>query len=389
MTSSYSDEHFMQVALDLAAAGQGFVEPNPMVGCVLVKDGEIIGQGYHQEYGSHHAEVEAIRSLASADDAKGCTAYVTLEPCCHHGKTPPCTRSLIDAKVSRVVIAMQDPFAKVDGGGISQLRDAGIEVVVGVLESDAKVLTAPFTKLVRTGRPWVIAKWAMTMDGRIATRTGDSQWISGPASRSEVHRLRSRVDAIVVGMGTVIADDPMLNARLNSSEYQGISVQGSVPNRIAQRIAQRVVLCHQRLPSQQSRLMETAKQFPTLLVTTPLVEEAELVNLESLAAKVLRLESGDRESMIGATLDYLGENGATNVMVEGGGEVLSSFFSANQIDEAHVYLGPKAFGGTGAAGPVGGIGVEKVADATLFELHDLDRFDDDVRLVYRRKPASK
>ena len=376
MPRNHPDEHFMRAALELAAAGEGLVEPNPMVGCVLVKAGEIIGQVYHQKFGGHHAEVEAIRSLPSIDDANDCTAYVTLEPCCHLGKTPPCTRVLIDAGVGRVVIAMQDPFAKVDGAGIAELRDAGIDVTVGVLESDAQILTSPFAKFVGTGRPWVIAKWAMTMDGRIATRTGNSQWISGPSSRDEVHRLRERVDAVIVGMGTVNADDPMLNARFEEPEHR------------PKRIAQRVILCRQRLPSQQSRLIKTAKQLPTLLVTTPLVNETELAKLESLGAKSLRLENDDSKSMIESVLSFLGAQGATNVMVEGGGEVLSSFFLTDQIDEAHVYIGPKVFGGTKAPGPLGGIGIERVTDAMLFDLHDLERLDDDVRLVYRRKTSS-
>lgn len=374
-----SDEQFMRVALELAAAGEGFVEPNPMVGCVLVKAGEIIGRGYHKNFGSHHAEVEALHSLASPEDAKGCTAYVTLEPCCHEGKTPPCTRALINADVARVVVAMQDPFAKVDGGGLVELRRANIDVTVGVLQSDARRLTAPYAKRVSTGRPWVIAKWAMTMDGCIATRTGDSQWISGPASRAEVHRLRARVDAVIVGMGTVVADDPMLNARSGDSE-------GSVHP--AKRIAQRVVLCRQRLPSPDSRLMRTAAELPVLLVTTPLVNAAELTRLEGVGARALRLDISDHEDMIGQTLEYLGKKGATNVMVEGGGEVLSSFFSTGEIDEAHVYIGPKAFGGKDAAGPVGGIGVDQVSDALLFDLHRMDQFDDDIRLIYHRKPAT-
>ena len=380
-----TDEHFMGVALELAAAGEGAVEPNPMVGCLLVKDGQVIGQGYHQKFGGHHAEVEALLSLASAGEAKGCTAYVTLEPCCHHGKTPPCTRSLIDAGVSRVVIAMRDPFAKVDGAGIAELRDAGIDVAVGCLKSDARKLTLPFVKLVSTGRPWVIAKWAMTMDGRIATRTGDSQWISGPNSRREVHQLRGRVDAVIVGMGTVAADNPMLNARLDDWKHCSNSGKRYAPPK---RIAQRVVLCHHCLPSDQSLLIKTADEYPTLLVTTPLINKSELAKLERLGAKTLCLGVQDRSEMVGLVLEHLGERGATNVMVEGGGEVLSSFFSAGEIDEAHVYIGPKVFGGKDATGPVGGLGVAKVADAAIFNLHQSDQIDNDVRLIYRRKSSS-
>ncbi len=203
-----------------------------MVGCVIVRDGTVVGQGYHRQFGGPHAEIEALNSLAAASDAKGATAYVTLEPCCHHGKTPPCSEALISAGLTHVVVAMADPFAKVDGGGLRQLRDAGIETTVGVLSEKAEFLNAPYLKKVLTGKPWVIAKWAMTMDGRIATVSGQSQWITGQASRAEVHRLRGRTDAIAVGMGTVEADDPMLTARPPGP-----------------RIATRIVFCRHRLPS--------------------------------------------------------------------------------------------------------------------------------------------
>lgn len=395
-----ADRRFMREALALATRGEGFVEPNPMVGCVLVKSGQIMGRGYHRQFGQPHAEIEALRSLVSATDARGSTAYVTLEPCCHHGKTPPCTRSLIDAGVARVVIAAKDPFPQVDGSGISQLKSAGIDVCVGVLEIEAEQIIAPFTKRIRTGMPWVIAKWAMTMDGRIATRTGDSQWISCQASRNQVHQLRSRVDAIVVGMGTVIADDPMLSARQDDA----------TPDQpFPKRIATRIVMCRRRLPSPDSKLMQSCHQFPTLLVTTPDVDPEKLAELKSLGADCLATEEpadrastgsetekphqtaeprhvdGNRDNMVLQMLRHLADQGATNVMIEGGSQILSSFFSAGQIDEAHVFIGPKLFGGIEACGPVGGVGVALVADAGQFTLRNVDSFDDDVRLIYRRK----
>ena len=340
------DATFMRLALDLAAKGQGHVEPNPMVGCVLVQSGEVIGQGYHQQFGGPHAEIHALRSLSDPADARGATAYVTLEPCCHHGKTPPCTESLIRAGITRVVIAMQDSFSKVDGEGIRQLQASGIEVNAGILQEEAEQLAAPFAKQVRTGQPWVIAKWAMTMDGRIATTLGESQWISGQASRAEVHRLRSRVDAIAVGMGTVTADNPMLDARFP---------EGTSPKRVATR----VVFCQHRLPDPLSKVITTAGEIPTLLVTTPAVPSEPLTRLMDAGALSLVIDTEDRSAMVHQALLHLGKEGGTNLLVEGGGELLSSFFSAGEIDEAHVYLGAKAFGGTSAPGPIGGAGIDR------------------------------
>ena len=210
------DALFMGRALELAARGQGFVEPNPMVGCVIVKNGGVVGEGWHRKFGGPHAEIEALRS--AGNQARGATAYVTLEPCAHHGKTPPCAEALIAAGIARVICSQRDPFEKVSGRGIAALEAAGISVTVGVMEADARRLNAPYLKLVQTGRPWVIAKWAMTLDGKIATATGDSRWISGEASRAVVQQLRGRMDAIIVGHGTAVRDDPLLIARRRERE---------------------------------------------------------------------------------------------------------------------------------------------------------------------------
>ncbi|TWU58067.1 bifunctional diaminohydroxyphosphoribosylaminopyrimidine deaminase/5-amino-6-(5-phosphoribosylamino)uracil reductase RibD [Rubripirellula reticaptiva] len=357
----------MSAAIRLAWRGQGHVEPNPMVGCLIVRDGVVIGEGYHAKFGGPHAEVAALQSLDSVDDARGATAYVTLEPCCHFGKTPPCADALVDAGVGRVVIAMQDPFEQVAGGGITRLRAAGIGVTVGVLGDEAAAMNAPFIKRVREGRPWVIAKWAMTIDGRIATESGESQWITGASSRAAVHQLRGRVDAIVVGMGTVIADDPMLDARPPGA-----------------RVANRIVFCRRRLPGIDSKLVRTAAGVPLWLVAGPEVDAEKLRQLASLGAKVIPVATGDGVGMVDQAIGELAKNGATNVMLEGGGELLSSFFAANQVDECHVYIGAKAFGGAAAPGPIGGVGVASLDQAWRFELRELDRFDGDVRLIYRR-----
>jgi diaminohydroxyphosphoribosylaminopyrimidine deaminase/5-amino-6-(5-phosphoribosylamino)uracil reductase len=364
------DQQFMRLALQLAKQGQGRVEPNPMVGCVIVHDGRAIGQGYHRKFGGHHAEVEALRSLNSPQDARGATAYVTLEPCCHQGKTPPCSQALIDAGLSRVVVAMSDPFAQVHGGGVQQLKDAGIEVSVGLLQAEAESLSAPYLKKVRTGLPWVVAKWAMTIDGKIATKSGQSQWITGETSRQSVHALRARVDAIIVGMGTVTADDPQITARLDESDVL--------------RRATRVVFCRNRLPAVHSQLVQSAGSIPLLLVTGAKIDSGQLTKVRDSGVEIVSLATDDPIEMVQQGLADLGTKGMTNVMLEGGGELLGSFFAAQQIDECHVYIGPKAFGGSGALGPIAGRGIEQIGDAWTGKLLSLDQFDDDFRAIYRK-----
>lgn len=366
------DRHFMGMAINLAKKGLGAVEPNPMVGCVLVREGQVIAKGYHQKFGGAHAEVEALRSLESPEQASGVTAYVSLEPCCHHGKTPPCAQALVDAGVSRVVVAMTDPFPKVSGGGLDLLRSAGIETTVGVMQEEAEMLNAPYLKLVRDGRPWVIAKWAMTMDGRIATTSGQSQWITGAEAREEVHRLRARVDGIAVGMGTVVADDPMLTARLTNDPSSSLQSAG------------RFVFCRHRLPRVESKLVRSASDVPVTLCVGPEVDPARLTQLEQAGVQVLALHSQESSEMVREMLQHLGRKQMTNLMLEGGAELLASFFAADQIDECHVYLGPKLFGGESAKGPVGGGGIEQVADALQYRLISLDPFGNDFRATYRR-----
>ena len=367
------DERLMWRAIDLAAKGQGRVEPNPMVGCVLERDGQILGEGYHKVFGGPHAEIEAIASVTSSLSAKDSTAYVSLEPCCHYGKTPPCTESLIEAGVKRVVLAMEDPFPKVSGGGAKQLREAGIEVVTNVLRAEAVKLNAPYLKRVQTGKPWVIAKWAMTADGKIATYNGDSQWITNESSRLDVHQTRARVDGILTGMGTVRADNPSLNARLPSEHGA------------ASRIADRVVLCGTSVPDATSKLMTTASQIPVRLMVGPQITEETLAGPIAQGAKIHRLENTESTEMIEQTLKILGEEGMTNLLLEAGGELLGSFFDASSIDELHAFVGPYLFGNPAAPGPLGGKGVESVSKAPCLKLQSIERFEDDVKLTYRVK----
>jgi diaminohydroxyphosphoribosylaminopyrimidine deaminase/5-amino-6-(5-phosphoribosylamino)uracil reductase len=350
-------EQWMNRALELAERGRGFVEPNPLVGAVLVHTGRVVGEGWHESFGQAHAEINALKQAGEA--ARGATLYVTLEPCCHHGKTPPCTDAIIAAGVSRVVAAIRDPFPEVAGGGITLLSAAGIDVETGVGESAARQLNAPYLKLLSTGRPYVHAKWAMTLDGKIATRTGDSKWISSEASLQRVHKLRGRMDGIVVGIATVLADDPLLIARP-----------------IGPRIATRIVLDSRgRLP-QSSRLVETAGNVPTLIVTC-CSSDAALGSLHVASCEILRLPASARID-IPTLLDELGRRRMTNLLVEGGAAVLGSLLDADAIDEFHVFIGPLLVGGSQARPAIGGTGVDRLVNALRLATWEVERIDSDI-----------
>ncbi|MEM6778538.1 MAG: bifunctional diaminohydroxyphosphoribosylaminopyrimidine deaminase/5-amino-6-(5-phosphoribosylamino)uracil reductase RibD [Planctomycetota bacterium] len=383
----------MNAAVELAWGGEGRVEPNPMVGCVLVRDGELIGEGYHNRFGGDHAEVAAIKDVRRrGNQTVGATAYVTLEPCCHHGKTPPCADALIQAGIQRVVIAVSDPFPSVDGGGIRRLTDAGLEVVTGVGVDAATVVLAPYLKRIRTGRPWTIAKWAMSLDGRIATTSGESQWITGAESRVAVHQLRSRVDAIAVGMGTVNSDNPQLTVRLPPKAEFTLPRASNQPitRELNSDQPARVVFARHRLPELGSHLVTTAAQIPTWLLAGPEISDADLARLADHEVEIWQANSPDPVQMVLEALQYLGGNRnpasrpATNLMVEGGSELLGSFASADAIDEIHVYLGGKLIGGAEAAGPVGGQGTSVLPPDGQFRRLAMDGFGDDVRVIYRR-----
>jgi diaminohydroxyphosphoribosylaminopyrimidine deaminase/5-amino-6-(5-phosphoribosylamino)uracil reductase len=350
MDSAY-DSQMMLRAVELAKRGQGFVEPNPMVGCVITHEGQVVAEGWHPRFGSSHAEIVAL--AAAGERARGATMYVTLEPCCHQGKTPPCTEAIIAAGIARVVVAMRDPFPQVAGGGLKRLASAGLEVELGLGEAEAQRLNAPYLKRLRTGRPWMIAKWAMTLDGKTATRSGYSQWISSEASRQAGHVLRSRVDAIMIGRKTAQLDDPMLTARLKDGS----------PARMATRI---VLDSNASLPSF-SQLARTARQVPTLVVTGPEAPEKELRRLASSGCEVLPFAAPSHYERLIQLLDELGRRQMTNVLDEGGSTILGSLFDAREIDEAHVFIAPKIFGGQKARSPVRGAGVEQVAEAVALK----------------------
>ncbi len=360
----------MHRALAEAARGLGAVEPNPMVGAVVVRGGRLVADGHHARFGGPHAEVVAL--AAAGEAARGATAYVTLEPCCHHGKTPPCTDALIRAGVARVVAAMRDPFPRVDGGGFARLAEAGIAVEVGPLGAEARRLNAAYLKRVASGRPFVVAKWAMTLDGKIAARTGRSAWISGPRSRALVHEVRGRMDAIVVGVGTAIADDPSLTAR-----PPGL------------RVAARVILdASARLPIG-GKLAGTARAIPVLVATTAAAPRERVDRLAGLGCEVLVLpESPPGRVAVGPLLDELGRRGMTNVLVEGGGLVLGSFFDAGEVDEVDIFLAPIIEGGSHDFTPARGLGVDAMSEALRIESPAVSRVDDDLRIQGRISPRA-
>ena len=336
-------------AIEIARGGFGFVEPNPMVGAIVVSEtGELIAEGFHQKFGGAHAEVHAIRAAGS--QTRGADLFVSLEPCSHFGKTPPCADAVIEAGFRRVVIGCQDPAPHVAGRGIQKLLDAGISVEVGVCHAEAKQLIGPFETLMLHQRPWVHAKWAMTLDGRIASRTGHSKWISCEASRAWVHDLRGRVDAIITGSGTVRADDPLLTARP-----------------AGHRRALRVIIdsTGESLTSD-CQLMKTIPQWPVLVCVSKRCSAKLKERLKSLGAEVFQTESQDSVD-VESVLRELGRRQFTHVLVESGPRLLGAFFDANLIDEIHAFIAPKLLGGTNAHAPIGGDGLAEIPSRANLE----------------------
>ncbi len=322
------DKEFMQVALDLAQRGKGFTSPNPIVGAVIVKDGRIVGEGYHEAAGKPHAEVMAINDAGSS--ARGASLYVTLEPCNHTGRTPPCTQKILAAGIRRVITAMRDPNPNVKGGGLAFLADKGIEVTTGVCEASAARQNEAFIKYVRTKLPFVIVKCAATLDGRIATRTGDSKWVSGEASRDFVHRLRHAVDAIMVGVGTIKVDNPSLTTRIDG-------FKGKDPLR---------VIIDTRLSiSEDARVWNLDSNAATTIVTGPLVSEEKKERLGQKGAHFLTVPLVDDRLDLKRLMIALGKMDVTSILVEGGGGLIGSAFRADIVDKIHFFYAPKILGG--------------------------------------------
>ncbi len=343
------DREYMLRALALAQRGAGRVSPNPMVGCVIVKDGRIIGEGWHEHIGGLHAERNALKNCR--EDAAGADLYVTLEPCCHWGRTPPCTDALIEHKVSRVFVGCLDPNPLVAGNGVRILRDAGIEVETGVCENECRRLNEVFFHYITHKSPFVVLKYAMTLDGKIAAHTGDSRWVTGETARRHVHETRNRLSAIMVGVGTVLADDPLLTCRLEG---------GRDPIRI-------VCDSHARMPLD-CRLVRTARKTPTYAAVierndrTAAFEWAG-VNILVCAEKNGRVDLAD-------LMHQLGENGIDSVLLEGGAALAYAALEAGVVHRVQAYIAPKLIGGADAKGPIGGAGLDKMADALI--LHEVN-----------------
>jgi diaminohydroxyphosphoribosylaminopyrimidine deaminase/5-amino-6-(5-phosphoribosylamino)uracil reductase len=341
---------YMKLALSLAARGAGWVSPNPMVGAVVVKEGQVVGRGYHRRAGAPHAEVEALRAAGEA--ARGADLYVTLEPCNHQGRTPPCTQAILAAGVRRVIIAARDPNPRVTGGGAEFLAARGVEVAEGLLAAEARRLNEAWLHYVNTGQPWVVAKAACSLDGKIATVGGESQWLTGEAARALGHRLRHRLDAIVVGIGTVLADDPQLTTR-------------RPPGRGTGRDPIRVVLDSRlRLPLT-SRMLHLESAAPTWVATTSQAPKETIRALEAQGAQVLVLPADAGRVSLGALLAELGARQVQSLLVEGGAETLGTFFDQQLVNQFYFFYCPKILGGQKAPGMVGGHGVTHLGQAHI------------------------
>ena len=357
------DEKYMRLALRLARRGMGMTSPNPMVGAVVVRGDRIVGRGYHRRAGEPHAEVLALRG--AGEKARGATLYVTLEPCNHFGKTPPCTEAVLKAGIRKVVVGMKDPNPLVSGRGIQRLRKAGIEVEVGVLGEACRELNAPFCKYITARTPFVILKGALTLDGKIATPSGDSRWVTSPESRQEVHRLRQAVDAVMVGIGTVLKDDPLLNVRLSRPNPKHQPLRIVVDSRL-------------RIPMT-SRLVQTASQYPTLIAATRAASPAKIHRLGKKKVEVWALPKNSRGKVnLGVLMKKLGERGIVSVLLEGGAQLNASALRERLVDRLLFFYAPKIAGGAKAPGVIGGEGVRRMRDAAQVELVRIRRIGPDL-----------
>lgn len=362
------ESQYMERAVSLAEKGLGWVNPNPMVGAVIVKDGRIIGEGYHRKCGDLHAERNAIASLT--ESAEGAVMYVTLEPCCHYGRTPPCTEAIIEQKIAKVVVGSKDPNPQVAGEGIATLRRAGIEVVEDFMKEDCDRLNPVFFHFITEKTPYVVMKYAMTADGKIATKTGASRWITGEKARAAVHGMRHAYMGIMAGIGTVLADDPLLNVRLDGKKS---------PVRI---------ICDSRLriPAD-SRICKTAQEYRTIVACSSLEQEMrrKAAVLEKMGIQVLSFPDSTGKVDLRRLMEYLGSQGIDSILLEGGAGLNDSALRAGIVKEVKVFVAPKIFGGTGARSPVEGIGVEEPGQAVFLELEDVSAAGQDILMEYRVK----
>jgi len=369
ITFTERDAQHLQRALELAAQARGRTSPNPLVGAVIVKDGRTIGEGLHDAAGAPHAERAALK--ACSEDPAGATLYVSMEPCAHHGRTPPCTDAIVEAGIARVVIAGDDPSARAAGRGPGILRDEGIEVELasGEAAEAARQLNQPFRKHARSGRPLVTFKSAMTLDGKVATHTGDSQWISGEASRARAHRWRAEADAVAVGIGTANADDPLLTARL-----EGVH-----------RHPRRVVFDSEASLSLSSQLVRGAVEVPVTLVCSRAAKRARTEALEAAGVDILVATGENEAARVRSALDALGELEITSLLLEGGPRLAGAFFDADEIDELRLFVAPLVAGGRDARAPLEGVGVAAIDKARHALQTSVERIEDDLLICARLK----
>ena len=363
-----AEEQFMKRAIELAKQGVGWTAPNPLVGAVVVKNGRVIGEGYHRKYGELHAERNAL--AACTEDPAGATLYVTLEPCCHYGKTPPCTEIIIEKKIAKVVIGSRDPNPKVAGKGARILREHGINVVEDYMREACDALNPVFFHYITTKTPYVVLKFAMTLDGKIATRTGASKWITGEAARNHVHQLRVRYAGILAGIGTVLADDPMLNCRIDGAHQ---------PLRI-------ILDSHLRIPMG-SRLVRSAKEYPLLIVCNESTRDREegtnrIQKLEEAGAKVWTLPEKNGHPDLNVLMQRLGEEKIDSVLIEGGGTVNEAVLKAHIVHHVYAYIAPKIFGGEDAKTPVEGSGIRLPQECAKLRLAKITVLLNDMLLEY-------
>lgn len=371
------EEKYMRRAIELAKKGSGHVNPNPLVGAVIVRDGEIIGEGYHECYGQLHAERNAIANAKKRGNSlEGSTIYVTLEPCCHYGKTPPCTEAIIEEKIARVVVGSDDPNPLVSGKGFQMLREKGIEVIPHFLKEECDAMNHVFFHYICTGTPYVAMKYAMTMDGKIACYTGDSKWVTGEESRAHVQTLRNHYKGIMAGIGTVLADDPMLNCRIEG---------GRDPIRI-------IADSHLRIPMD-SQLVRTAGQQPLIVACLPDADEEKAAQLQEKGVEVLRIpgvttaditEEQKEVISLPVLMKELGARKIDGILLEGGGQLNESALQAGIVDRIYCYIAPKIFGGAQAKTPVEGQGLTRAADAWQFNRIGMQEFGQDILLEYEK-----
>ena len=358
-----TDQNYMLQAIQLAKQGEGWTNPNPMVGAVIVKNGRIIGKGYHKKCGELHAERNAIASLT--ESAEGATIYVTLEPCCHYGKTPPCTEAIIEQKIKRVVIGSRDPNPEVSGKGIKMLQEAGIEVIEDFMREECDRLNSVFFHYITTKTPYVVMKYAMTLDGKIATKTGASKWITGEAARAEVQHMRHRYMGIMAGIGTVIADDPMLNVRVEGWKS---------PIRI---------LCDSglRIPLD-GQIVKSAGKYRTIVAYADSENtEAKRKRLHEMGVETIWCPDENNQVDLKKLMRYLGEEGIDSILLEGGGTLNDSALRAGIVQEVQAFIAPKLFGGMNSKTPVEGIGVRFPSEAVKLKCTDICQIGEDIRIT--------